>query len=167
MKAINILTIGSAIFLSSCGSNPSGIAEAAKNEAVNTATNKATEAAGKKLDAKLPSVDPSSATGLLPGQVEAPVKVEKGMTADEVKSVLGKPNYQYALAGEEVWVYENKSYIRGVVASTAVNMVPVVGPTSSLLGNLSPKTQAAKSVVTFDGEGKVTSLTEAAADPTS
>ena len=167
MKAINILTVGSVILLSSCGSSPSSIADAAKNEAVNTDKNKSTEANNKKLNTKLPSVDPSSAAGLLPSQAEAPVKVEKGMTADEVKSALGKSNYQYALAGEEVWVYENKSYLRGVVTSTAVNMVPVVGPASSLLGNLSPKTQAAKSVVTFDAEGKVKFLTEAAIAPTS
>ncbi len=84
--------------------------------------------------------------------------MKKGMSKDEIFNSQGKPNYQYAISGEETWVYENKNIVTERAKETAINMVPVAGPVVSLFTGMDPKLEQVKSAVTFDNKGKVKSF---------
>ena len=86
----------------------------------------------------------------------APGELAKGMSKQEVLSVLGKPSYQYVISEKEIWVYESGNFVFDKAKETALNMVPVVGPAASLLMDLKTTTENAKATVGFDCEGKVT-----------
>ncbi len=64
------------------------------------------------------------------------ITIENGMTQQQISSELGNPNYKYTIAGEETWVYENANFIMKKIKSTALNMIPVAGPATSLIGSL-------------------------------
>ena len=88
---------------------------------------------------------------------EEPV-VKSGMTKEEIKTNLGTPAYQYALNNQETWVYLEGNPNTAKAKSTAVNMVPIVGPLVSLASTAKPTTNAAKSAITFDKDGKVSRI---------
>ncbi len=83
-------------------------------------------------------------------------EIKKGMTQEEVSQALGRPSYKYAISGEETWVFENTNFIMKKVKSTAINMVPAIGPATTLIGGLRQgPAKASKAAVTFDSAGKV------------
>ncbi len=82
--------------------------------------------------------------------------IKKGMSAEEVTQALGRPSYKYHIAGEETWVFENANFIMKKIKSTAINMVPALGPASTFVGGLRQgPAKSGKAAVTFDASGKV------------
>ena len=77
------------------------------------------------------------------------------MCKEDILCALGTPSYQYAIKDKEVWVYEDCNLLVDKAKETAFNMVPVVGPATSLVKSLNPKTEKAKAEVTFNCKGKV------------
>ena len=90
-----------------------------------------------------------------------PTVIKRGMTKEEITTNLGTPAYQYGIDSRETWVYLQGNPNSARAKSTAVNMVPIVGPLVSLATTAKPSTKIAKSAVTFDKDGKVTRIEEA------
>ncbi|MGJ8642558.1 MAG: outer membrane protein assembly factor BamE domain-containing protein [Luteolibacter sp.] len=84
--------------------------------------------------------------------------VKRGMTKEEIKTNLGTPAYQYDVNSQETWVYLQADPIVSQAKSTALNLVPIAGPLVSLATTSRPNTQAAKSAITFDKDGKVSRI---------
>jgi hypothetical protein len=82
------------------------------------------------------------------------------MTKGEVKTALGIPSYKYAIDQQETWVYKKGNPAVDKAKSTALNMIPVVGPLLSLAANFKPGIVAAKSAVTFGKDEKVARVEE-------
>lgn len=91
-------------------------------------------------------------------ETEIPVALKAGMTKEQVRAVLGRPSYQYSLGGEETWVYEKTGFVKKQIQSTGLNLVPFIGPVTSLVGNvLESPAKETKAAVTFDADEKVIS----------
>ncbi len=143
MKIKHPLLAGLFLGLASCSSNTITSPET-------TATNKKTAKVEKGLQQTRKAGD------LLKKATAAPFAPQKKMTASEVTSGMGQPNYKYTTGTDEVWVYENEGRIKKELKSTALNLVPLAGPVTSMVGGLmAPKPKTPKSVVTFDANQKV------------
>gem|GEM_PF-4785038 len=113
---------------------------------------------GSAFNKKLGTLDVTKVPWWKTPFVNEPVYTElkKGMTQDEVTKALGRPSYKYTIGGEETWVFENSNFVMKKIKSTAVNLIPAVGPATTLVGGLrNSPAKTTKAAVTFNSAGKV------------